>query len=140
MVGTIEALLEAAARLERAVGLAGRPRSDMARSFRLGRRVPAAVPLRGFGNGVYGRSPHPSPSFATQNTGSIVQQTASRAGSFLSVTSGVIAEAVAGLAGNIELRHHMAEQAGQRAKSFDLAAYGRRLMEALDETRTRSVS
>ena len=54
--------------------------------------------------------------------------------------SRVIAEAVAGLARNIELRHHMAEQAGRRAKSFDLAAYGRRLMDALDLGRARRIS
>jgi hypothetical protein len=41
-------------------------------------------------------------------------------------------EAIANLAGHDELRHSMAEHAGRRAASFDLAAYGRKLVNALD--------
>jgi hypothetical protein len=52
----------------------------------------------------------------------------------------MIADALAGLARDVERRRDMAEQAGRRAKSFDLAAYGRRLMDALDLGRARRIS
>jgi len=52
----------------------------------------------------------------------------------------MIADALACLSRDPERRRDMAEQAARRAKSFDLAAYGRRLMDALDMGQARRFS
>jgi len=79
------------------------------------------------------------PVICTQNTGSVVRNGVE--GEIVPIRdSEMIADALAGLARDPERRRDMAEQAARRAKSFDLAAYGRRLMDALDMGQARRFS
>src|SRR4029077_18852254 len=104
MVGAIEALQQAAAKLSDAVELTGPvPRSDMGVHFAWADVFLLPSLCEGSATVVYEALSASLPVICTQNTGSIVRDGVE--GRIIPIRdSRVIAEAVAGLARNIELR------------------------------------
>jgi hypothetical protein len=140
MVGAIEVLPQAAARLSETVELTGPiPRSDMRAHFAWADVFLLPSLCEGSATVVYEALAASLPVICTQNTGSVVRNGVE--GEIVPIRdSEMIADALAGLARDVERRRDMAEQAELRAKSFDLAAYGRRLMDALDVGQARRLS
>jgi glycosyltransferase involved in cell wall biosynthesis len=140
MVGAIEALPQAVAKLSEAVELTGPiPRSDMRAHFAWADVFLLPSLCEGSATVVYEALAASLPVICTQNTGSVVRNGVE--GEIVPIRdSEMIADALAGLARDPERRRDMAEQAARRAKSFDLAAYGRRLMDALDMGQARRFS
>jgi glycosyltransferase involved in cell wall biosynthesis len=140
MVGAVEALPQAAARLSEAIELTGPvPRADMGSHFAWADVFLLPSLCEGSATVVYEALAASLPVICTENTGSVVRDGVE--GRIIPIRdSEMIVDSLAGLARNVELRRDMAERAGQRARSFDLAAYGRRLMDALDAGRAMEMS
>jgi glycosyltransferase involved in cell wall biosynthesis len=132
MVGKIDVLPKAAALLSEDVELTGSvPRSDMAAHFAWADVFLLPSLCEGSATVVYEALAASLPVVCTANTGSVVRDGIE--GFIVPACDGAaIVEVLARLAEDAELRRSMAEQARRRADSFDLAAYGRRLLDALD--------
>jgi glycosyltransferase involved in cell wall biosynthesis len=138
MVGALEALPGAAALLNDAVEWTGPvPRPAMAAHFAWADVFLLPSLCEGSATVVYEALAASLPVVCTANTGSVVRDGID--GIIVPIRdSEAIVEALARLAGNLELRRSMAEEAGRRADSFNLAAYSRRLIGALDCLGARS--
>jgi glycosyltransferase involved in cell wall biosynthesis len=140
MVGALEALPGAAAWLNEAVEMTGPvPRAAMASHFAWADVFLLPSLCEGSATVVYEALAASLPVVCTVNTGSVVRDGIE--GVIVPIRdSEAIVEALARLARDPELRGNMAEAAGHRADSFDLAAYGGRLIGALDGIGARSAA
>jgi glycosyltransferase involved in cell wall biosynthesis len=132
MVGPIDVSTEAAASLEEGVELIGPvPRSAMLAHFAWADAFLLPSLCEGSATVVYEALAASLPVVCTPNTGSVVRDGVD--GIIVPTgDSAAIVAALTALADNFEGRRHMAENAARRAASFDLDAYGRRLIGALD--------
>jgi glycosyltransferase involved in cell wall biosynthesis len=131
MVGPIEITREAAATLASEVELVGPvPRSAVAAQYAWADVFLLPSLCEGSATAVYEALAASLPVICTPNTGSVVRHQAD--GLIVPIRdSEAIVDALERLAGSGELRRTMAINAQHRSRSFDLAAYARRLTDAV---------
>jgi glycosyltransferase involved in cell wall biosynthesis len=132
MIGSIKVLPRAAAELREVAELTGPvPQADMPSHFAWADVLLLPSLCEGSATVVYEALTASLPVICTVNTGSIVRDGVD--GRIIPIRDSVaIVEALLEL-GDADLRRSMGEQARRRADAFDLAAYGRHLMEALSQ-------
>jgi glycosyltransferase involved in cell wall biosynthesis len=135
MVGTVEALPPAVTRLKEYVQLTGPvPRSDIAAHFAWADVFLLPSLCEGSATVIYEALAASLPVVCTENCGSVVRDGVE--GRIVPIRdSNAIVEALTGLARDGEKRREMAKQAKERAASFDLASYRRRLIDVLNRSR-----
>lgn len=140
MVGGIEASPHAARRLGEAVELTGGiPNTKMAAQFAWADVFLLPSLCEGSATAVYEALAASLPVICTPNTGSVVRDGID--GIIVPPRDSMaIVAAVTRLAEDPTLRRHMAQNARARAAAFDLEAYGRSLLAALDGDAARAVS
>jgi glycosyltransferase involved in cell wall biosynthesis len=135
MVGPIKVLPPAMTKLKEYVQLSGPvPRSDIAAHFAWADVFLLPSLCEGSATVIYEALAASLPVVCTENCGSVVRDGVE--GRIVPIRdSNAIIEALAGLARDAEARREMAKRAKERAESFDLAAYHRRLMDVLNKSR-----
>lgn len=131
MVGGIECSPSAAASLGEAVELVGSvPHAELRQHFHWADVLLLPSLCEGSATAVYEALAASLPVICTANTGSVVRDGID--GFIVPIRdSQAIVDRLLRLSSDPALRRHMARNAGDRARSFDLAAYRRRLLEAL---------
>jgi glycosyltransferase involved in cell wall biosynthesis len=132
MVGKLDCWSSAAAILSEVVELTGSvPYSEMSKHFAWADVMLLPSLCEGSATAVYEALAASLPVICTYNTGSVVRDGVD--GFIVPIRdSQAIVDRLLRLSSDPDLRRQMAESARGRAGSFDLAAYGRRLMEVLD--------
>jgi glycosyltransferase involved in cell wall biosynthesis len=132
MVGKVDCWSSAAAMLSEVVELTGSvPYSEMSKHFSWADVMLLPSLCEGSATAVYEALAASLPVICTYNTGSVVRDGVD--GFIVPIRdSQAIVDRLLRLSSDSDLRRQMAENARDRARSFDLAAYGQRLMEVLD--------